>query len=343
MARPEQVITVVVIAVIALVGVATIGPIAGVVTDSTGITVEYLEPAPSEPTTVSGLSEETAVVATTENALWLNGSGSYVDDPADPAVFTNGAWTVGLVVEPGAVVDSEETRTLYAKNNETVHLLYEEGEWALRAKNDTGATAYANASASLDSRTTLTAAYNTTTEEVVLFVNGTQADTAAFNSEIVPRDPAASWIGTVDEVRAWNTSLTDAQHRAYHDDPVKPLATGNAALRLMFNDGQPFVAYYATSDAAVVGESELVAGVAGPDLVAGEDYRIENNTIETVDGGYVDGAPVLIVGAGGVLASTAEGLIGGIGSAIDLIPILLLVMMMSVIIATIPRLRDQRL
>lgn len=344
MSRVAPVIAAVVIAIVGLVGLAVVGAVADVTTDSTGLEVQVLEPAPSDPTVISGIPEDATVRATTGDGVRLGGNGSYVADPADPAVVRNGEWAVAAVVEPGATVDQVDTRTIYAKDNETVHLLYESGEWTLRAENATGATAYANASASLTGTTTLSGAYNESAGVVELYVNGSLAATAPYTSNTVARDPAADWIGTVDEVRLWNRSLTRSEHRAYHDTPARAIA-GDRALRLMFDSDRVFVAYFASGDATGVGDVTQTDGVADPGLSRGADYRIDTNaeTIETVDGGLVDGAPVLIVGGGGALPTSVTTVLGGVASAMELLPVVLLVLIGSVAIAGIQRLRSRQL
>jgi len=344
MARVAAVITVVVIAFVALIGLAIVGATADVATDSSGLERQVFEPAPASPAVVSGIPTDATVKATTGDGLRLGGNGSYVSDPADPAVVRNGPWAVAIVVEPDAVVDQVDTRTVYAKDNETVHLLYERGEWTLRAENQTGATAYANASASLGGQTTLSGAYNESAGVVELYVNGSLVDTASFTTQTVARDPAADWVGTVDEVRLWNQSLTRSEHRAYHQEPARAI-TGNRSLRLMFDDDRVFTAYFASGDASAVGETAQTDGVADPGLARGADYRIDTDaeTIETVNGGLVDGAPVLLVGGGGALPSTVATVIGGAASALELLPVVMLLLIATTAIVTIQRLRGQQL
>jgi len=344
MARVAAVITVVVITLVALVGLAIVGATADIATDSSGLERQVFQPAPSEPTTVAGIPEDATVKATTGDGLRLGGNGSYVSDPADPAVVRQGAWAVAIVVEPGETVDQVDTRTVYAKDNETIHLLYERGEWTLRAENGTGATAYANASASLDGTTTLSGAYNESAGVVELYVNGSLVDTAPYTTETVARDPAADWIGTVDEVRLWNRSLARSEHRAYHREPARAI-TGARALRLMFDGDRVFTAHFASGDATGVGATEQTDGVADPGLDRGADYRIDTDaeTIETADGGLVDGAPVLLVGGGGSLPSTVGTVVDGVAGALELLPVALLGLVATIAIVTIQRLRDQQL
>lgn len=286
--------------------VVVLGSVFGTATGVVGTgEVEYLEPAPATATGVDGVEAGSTVRATTGTAIALTGQGAYIDDPTADRVFETGSWAIATTVDADeSVVDSQDTRVVYAQNNESVLLLYERGNWTLRVENATGATAYAEAPATRD-REELGAQYNATAGEVELYVDGSLADTAAFTAASEPRDPAAAWIGTVDEVRAWNASLGASDHAAYASQPVRPVATDTAALRLMFNDGQPLVAYYAAGDAAAVGDADLAAGVSGPGLTAGTDYAVDsgNNTIRTLDGGFVDDAPVLIVGGGGAFAA----------------------------------------
>jgi hypothetical protein len=263
-----------------------------------------LEPAPETATEVDDIDQpgdSLSVRATTGNALYLDGGGAYVDDPTNESVFTDGGWAVALVAEPsreGRLTESD-TASLYAAGNETVHLLYEEGNWTARYASG-GATAYVEAPASLDGRTAVAATYNTTSGELELYRDGTRVDSAPLTAETVPRDPAYSWIGSIDEARTWNATLGPDRQAAYASDPVQPLPA-NASARLMFNDGRVTTVYYADGDATLVGETRLVDGVPGPDLVRGEDYETgaEPFTFRVIGGGYLDGAPVVFLGGGG--------------------------------------------
>jgi len=344
MSQARQVISAVVIAVVTLVGIAAIGPIAGVVLDTTGGGTAVIEPAPDSPTKVSGLGvEEPAVAATTGNALYLNGSGSYVDDPTNESVFADGSWTVAMVAEPSREgrITPNTTATLYAADNESVHVLVEEGNWTARYDH-AGGSAYVEAPADLDGRTPVAASYNTSVGELELYVDGQLADSAPLTATTAPRDPAYSWIGSLDEVRVWDAALPTTAHSAYAADPVEPQPT-NATARLMFNDDLATTVYYADGDATLVGDTGLVDGVDGPDLVAGSDYVVDADaeTIQTTDSSRVRGAPVLFVGAGGALGGVANDVVAGTASAFELIPVLLLVIIASVVIVTVSRLRTE--
>lgn len=283
--------------------VVALSPVIGLAVDlTTGSAV--LEPAPEVDTEVDDINQpgdSLEVRATTANALYLDGGGAYVDDPTNESVFTDGSWTIGMVAEPSREdrIDDDDTVSLYAADNETVHVLYEEGNWTARYESD-GATAFVEAPADLDGRTAVAATYNTSAGALELYRDGERVDSAALTAETVPRDPAYSWIGSVDEVRTWNATLGPDRHAAYADDPVQPLPA-NASARLMFNDNDPTTVYYADGDAERVGETDLVGGVDGPDLVRGEDYETgaEPFTFRAVGGGHLDGAPVVFLGGGG--------------------------------------------
>jgi len=346
MSQAQQVVTIVVIAIAALIGLAVIAPIAGVVVDSTAADegLSALEPAPQQLTTVTGLgeTEDPTISATTANSLYLDGGGSYVDDPTDKAVFENGSWTVGVVAEPsreGRITDTD-TVSLFSAGNESVHLLLENGNWTARYETATGATAVAQAPANLDGRSVVAATFNASAGELQLVIDGSRVDTAQPDATTVPRDPAYSWVGSVDEFRVWDTALSPARHAAYADGPVRPQPT-DAAARLMFNAQSPTTAYYAPGNATLVGDTTLVDGVAGPDLQRETDYVVSGDQVAVTNDGAVADAPVLIVDLRDAVGGSVASLIGGISSAFQLIPILLLVLMASLVIGTIARLRSQ--
>jgi hypothetical protein len=315
---------------IALIAVV-LSSVFGLALDLTGGSA-VLEPAPETATEVGGIDQpgnSLQVRATTGNALYLGGGGAYVDDPTNESVFESGSWTVAMIAEPSrdGAFGEEDTLTLYAAGNETVHLLYEQGNWTARYEAPSGQTAYVQAPASLDGRTTVGATYNASADELSLYVDGTLADSDAPDATTVPRNAAYSWIGSIDEVRVWNSTRSASQHAAYHDDPVQPLPA-NASARLMFNDGQPARAYYASGDATIYGETGLVDGVAGPDLVGGDDYETttEPFTFRIVGGGYLDGAPVVFLGgAGGAFGGLLDQLISVGTTALGLLVVGLLV------------------
>ena len=310
--------------------VAVLSPVLGLAVDlTTGSAV--LEPAPESATEVDDIDQpgrSLSVRATTGNAVYLDGGGAYVDDPANESVFTDGSWTVAMVAEPSSEggISEDDTVSLYAAGNETVHLLYEEGNWTARYESGS-ATAFVEAPADLDGRTAVAATYNTSSGELELYIDGSRVDSAPLTAEIVPRDPAYSWIGSIDEVRIWNATLGASRQGAYASDPVQPLPE-NASARLMFNDGRATTVYYADGEATLVGETALVDGVVGPDLTAGDDYATTSEpfTFRVVGGGYLDGAPVVFLGGGGgAFGGLIEQLISVGTSALGLLIVGLLV------------------
>ena len=293
-----------------------------------------LETAPDTATQVDSIDDpgdDLTVRATTGNALRLDGGGSHVRDPTNASVFTDGGWAVALTADPDeTVLGNETTASLYAANNDTAHLLLEKGNWTAHYETASGDTAHVEAPANLSAQTSVGATFFNNSDgpdQLVLYVDGSRVDSDQPDATTAPRSPAYAWIGSLDEVRIWNGSLSEGGHSAYAADPVRPLPTG-ASARLMFNDGYVDRVYYADGDATLVGDTSLVDGVAGPDLAAGTDYQTTTDpfTFEVVGGGYLDGAPVVFLGAGsGAFIALLNQLISIGSSALSLLVIGLLV------------------
>jgi len=339
----QTVISVVVIAVVALIGLAVIGPIFGVMTDA-GITSTdtAVEPAPTEFTTLEAGFEpsDLEVTPSTGTAIGLFADG-YVDLPPPDAATRADGWALAATVEP-LTVDPDNSYVIYAEGNATVLVEYEAGNYSARY-DDGSLTGYVTAPASGD-RQAVSVSYDESAGELRLYIDGQLRDSAPLTSTIEPRQPAYEWDGTIDEFRRWDRPVDDATHAAYASDPVQPLAPGNATHRAMFNEGDVDEVYYANGSARRVGETELVDGVQPPTLDRGVDYELETTTTPTqfraTDTGYLAGAPVVLIDGGGPLGGAALGIVGGLSSAIQLLPVLMLVLLASIVIATVARLQN---
>lgn len=279
-----------------IVAILTVVIFGGVL--SAGGETFIIEPAPTDFEELSADDELPGgfdVAASTGNAVAINGSGSYVDEPSSAAVFDNSSWTVALVAQPATDGFNEQSHySLYAKDNGTVHLLYEDGYWTARYE-DNGQTAYVEGQANL-TETSIAAEYDNSVDELRLYVDGSQVDSDTPDNTVVSRGAAVSWNGNIDEVRVWSAAIGAETVEKYADDPIQPLATSDAEARLMFNQGNEGTVYYVDGTAEFVNDVELTDGVTPPDLEEGVSYEVQVNPVEVriIEGGYLDDAPVAI-------------------------------------------------
>ena len=284
------------ILLVAVILSAVFGFVPGILSDDT-----RFEPAPEEYELVvdDDRPADLTVSLSDEREAVFDANESYIEDPTADAVWQDD-WAVALTVrEPlDDEINRDATYTLYAADNETVHILYEAGNWTARY-NDGDQSAVAQASVTQDpiEHTPIVATWDETAGELALYVDGDERDTAALTDETVARDAAISWYGGIDEVRTYNATLDGAAASAYAAEPVQPIQPGDAEARLMFNDGEETVVYYSGGEAAIVGDITFGDGVGQPPIEEGTDYELTSSPTEfrAVEGGFVDGAPVVFL------------------------------------------------
>lgn len=351
----QAVISVVVIGVLALIGLAVIGPIVGVVTDgSVSDTQQSIEPAVGESVSVSDstTAEESAVTvrATREHAVYTDGGG-YVDaDPPDG--WDNGSWSVTAVANPdtgesgflggdeNTAWNPKATHNVVAVDNSSFRIDWDAGQWAAYY-NGGSQSAMASVPATAD-QTSIVVTLNETSDELTISADGS-SDTDTLDSAIEQRNASVNWVGMIDEVRFINDELSISQTQTYQSDPIDPLPDADYGARWMFDEGvgETSVAYYNGSDAQLV-QAGWTSGVSGPSLSEGTDYELQNDPLAIVvlDGGYLDGAAVVFVNVQHPLAAAVNSVTSGINSAYALIPIVMLVLMAGVVVGVVTRLRS---
>jgi len=277
------------------------------------------------------------VSLSTETAVYLGGN-SYVDDPTDESVFGNGSWTVAATAEPieSDGFNPDATYTVYAADNETVKVLYESGNWTARYETPAGDTAFVTGNAEL-TRTPIVAQYNSTADELALYVDGQLVDTDTPDGGINSQDVNFAWIGSIDEVRVVNATIGTGGASDYAAAPTAPLATSNTVAHAPFNDGREDTVYYANGSASFVGDNVRFSdGVADPAIEQGTDYQLSTSpvVISALDGGVLDGAPIVFVEYGG---GALGGVVLSIRSTIGAVLQLMAVVVMLVITRSILR------
>lgn len=276
---------------------------------------------------VSGNDEAAGieVALTTETGAVMGANESYVDDPTPPETWGD-PWTVAITAELHEESNSQATYVVYGADNETVLMLYEDGEWTARY-DDGSMSAYVAGDAEIGEQTPLVAAWDGT--ELSLYVDGELVDNSTLTSDTVSRDAAISWYGTLDEVQILTANVGAAGAEQYADAPTAPLQPADAAARLQFDEGRATTVYYADGDAELVGDVAVGPGVSDPALARGTDYEVSLSpvTVEALDGGHLKDAPIVYVTwSDGAFAGVVHTVRDVGGSALGLLIVALLVL-----------------
>lgn len=290
------------------------------------------------------------VSVSTETGVQMGANESYVDDPTPNATFTNGSWAVAITAAPADGFNENATYTVYGAANETVLILYEDGNWTARYA-EGGQTAFVTGNVTSDDDggffglfeddeqfgEPLVVEWDAAAGELTLYVDGSEADTAALTSGIVARDAAISWHGTLDELQIINATVGASAASEYAAAPSTPLAPGEAAARMQFDDGRATTVYYADGSATFVGDTAIGSGVADPAFVEGDDYALSTDpvTLTATDDGELADAPIVYVSwSGGPFAGVLAAVQTTGGTALGLLVLGLLALAGRAVIDT---------
>lgn len=276
------------------------------------------------------------VAATREQAVQLDGEG-YVEAP-EPAL--NDSWTVCSVGALTEGVNQQAHYTLLAIDNETVTLRFADGNWTARyIQNDGPETAASAAASSPTNLTAVCGRYNNATATLDLVIDGTIAASSANGQVDQTRQPSVAWNGTVDETRVWGRALSDSNLTAYADDPITALPGTDRQLRVMYDEdlGGETRAYNTNGRAGLVGAAAIGdPGVPRPGVSEGADWEAQNEgtfEIRAVDGGYLDGAPIVFVSwPGGPFGSIINTLFNVGPAALSLLIVAVLVAAANIVL-----------
>ena len=338
MSESSQIVSVVVIGVIALVGVLIVATLGGVAVNF-GIadkTHEITDPQTGETYEFDVDDPDRFEVKATQALAVDPETDGHVS--VDDGGAIEGDWTLKAT---GAVNGSTAaTYNLLAYDDESILVEYSDGEYRAIHYTD-GESALATVSAaSPEELTPVAVTWDATAEELTLATpDGT--DTGTLTAEDPARELALDWNGPVDEIRVFGETR-DVATSAYLDDPVRPL-DGDQTVRLMFNEGEgtETVNYYG-EDATII-DATWTDGVENPELVEGEDFETTTDptTVTLLAGGYFDGAPVVFVELEslGPLVAVIDSILGGFGSAMGLVPIVMIVILSTIVISVMQRTR----
>lgn len=240
------------------------------------------------------------------NALRLTGANdSYVETETEIDVPTDQNFTVSTWARVNRSGDAENmTMTALTVQGEAV-LAYNgtTGNWTGYYYSDKTRDSYrvdVNAPnqpgnltrVSLWANGTHLAIYRNTTQGQIVALGDSTADASI---------GAGNWNGTVEETSVDGHPVTDTQRNELVNDPVSVRPGGDHRARLMYDElsGTSLRALWATGG-ATASNASLVEGFPGEvldraDLLGNGDYRwrIEGPEVKPLDGGEVDGAPIL--------------------------------------------------
>lgn len=144
---------------------------------------------------------------------------------------------------------------------------------------------------------------------ITLRANGTASSTVNTTGDYTLTDGRyniSDLNGSVDETRVYNTSLDTSQRTALRDQPSRPLDGVTPVARVMYDARSGPVSalpLYFSGTTGTVTNAQLQPGVGGDTLQEGTDYTLSNPALgrpvlSVVDGGDLDGAPVVFVSYG---------------------------------------------
>lgn len=340
----QAIITVVIVATVAVFGFAILSPMVQTAEDSgTSYGDTAFDPTVGETQVLDrNVKDDPSffkIDLTKEHGITLKGDGHVA--ASAPENLTVGSWTA---CSTGQLDDSRnvnETYTLLATDNETIIIQYDDGDWQ-GFYNDSGT--FGNVTLNADSETSWTSIclrHNDTADDLTLHVDGTEATSAMGTGA---RSPGENWEGDIDEVRFWNQTLSSSKMDEYSSEPVAGIGVEDDA-RWMFEEGSGSTtdAFYIDASATLEGDASWGAGLSDPELSEGTDYdrEVAPLSVTPLSGGLIDASPVLYVewqtGLGGALKAITQ----GAGNALSLVAVFLLVTIASLVLGIVARLRQQ--
>lgn len=241
---------------------------------------------------ITGVSVEQSL----GDAVRLDGTqSSYVSGESAPP--DDGTWSVATWVR---VNDTTSTQLVYSDPARTVVYNGSSGEWvAGYYDSSSGETWRVRTPATNEtSWTHLTASHDGSVLE--LAVNNSVAAstvTDGANATTVPL-AAGNLDGSLDETRVFDAALASGERQQLIDRPTAPLTSTPRQSRVMFDSfstsPSSFPAFFIGGD-VTAGSVSLVDGFAGETTAAGTDYSLSGDTISTLGGGSLDGAPAAYV------------------------------------------------
>jgi len=227
-------------------------------------------------------------------AAQLDGSAdSYVTSDTAPDVA--GDWSLSTHAR---VRDTTSTQIVYSDDARV--LLYNGsaneyvGVWYDSATGETYAVR--EVADSPESRTHLVLTKNSSQPDTLRLYEGSSG-VATTNTATDATFRGGNLNGTLEETRVFNDSLTSAERQTLADSPTAPLPNGDRAYRVMYDAYSlpaTFPAFFSGASTNV-GDIQLADGAAGEATTQGTDWALSSGSVLALDGGSLDGAPVVYV------------------------------------------------
>ena len=169
-------------------------------------------------------------------------------------------------------------------------LLYESGDWvAYHAGNESAG----NVSIEAETPQDLTHVGVETDGQNISIVQSGEIVASDSLEEEVDIPEVRPLHGTVEELRAFDSTLTDEEWQQLEEDPVAPLEPGSESVRMMFDegDGNETEILYHDESATLAGDFGWTDGLEGSEFEEGVDYTITEDTISVVEGSSLADLP----------------------------------------------------
>lgn len=177
---------------------------------------------------------------------------------------------------------------------------------------------------------------------LAIYVNGTYQNQTAVTTGNSTADPAVNLYGTLDEIRTWDSGISNATFGELYSDPVGGQESTSPLARIMFDEGSGDSAHiiYVGTNADLSSGVTWVNGLSGTVLqedrmLSSGDYSLnkKEGTIRATGSGELADAPVAYVTFTSKPAATSWGIFDGITNAMGLIPLFILAALASIVIA----------
>ena len=340
------VVLVVVIGVVSLAGMAILSQVGGVALEmgisagseeirdfGVGESIELDRSIDEEPSMLE-------VRATRENAVSFSGDGYVEGGVADG--WDAGNWSVCSTQRLDEDANTQATRTVFAYDNETILLEYADEKWkGYHYGNDLSAETSINVT---DPHEFDSVCLGWNDEELELTLSNAVEQNSAYRDSNAPdRQVAHDWFGEIDETRILNEPPDESRTSTYASDPVNPLGSAQHEARWMFNEGEGETThvYYSDRESTIV-NGDWGDGVEGPELERGTDYNVTFAPFEItiLSGGYLEDAPTAFVDWDSGVGAMLFNIVSGTGNAMQLIPIIMLVMLAAIVVVVIQRMNQ---
>jgi len=258
----------------------------------------------------------TTAVATRGNAIYLDGSNN-IAGTSGTNNLTEGNFS--LAAAPAPNVDASNihdvNRTIASVDNGSAVLYYNGSDYV--GYYDNGS---ANATVALAANATgeFDPLALTANETHISLYNESANETAALDTASDETPILFDWVGRLDELRTFNSTLNDTDAETYTDDPIQSLPATNRTARYMFDEGSGGSTFvYHANESADIDGATFTDGVEGPGQDRGSDFTLSDGPPRVVveSGGYLDGAPVVYVRSAGGAFSSILTILEGVGSA----------------------------